>query len=111
MKIFSCIFLLFAITSTFVTLSVTGYGLIERPIITGVPSNLTISNGVEYEKTLLKCNQHEKHYERSQQTNNSFDRFYRNILQDFEMKRKNMIRNVCFLQNTLTKIRKILFQN
>ena len=75
-------FVVFATTSTSVSLSVTTIGLIVKPILTGVRCGLTIGNKVILEVFLQKCNKHKKHYERAEQTVIFFDKLYRKCLPD-----------------------------
>ena len=75
-------FVVFATTSTSVSLSVGGIGLIVTPSLTGVGCGLTISNKVIYEIVLQNYNKHNKLYERAEQTVKSFDKLCRKCLQD-----------------------------
>ena len=71
-----------ATPSSFITLSLTGIGLIEIPISTASACALSIGNKVLYEVIINKYNKYKKHYEKDQQTIKSFDKLYRNSLQD-----------------------------
>ena len=69
-------------TSTSITLSVTGVGLIILPISAGFACTLSLGNKVLHKLIINKYNKYKKQYERDQQTNKSFDKFYRKSLQD-----------------------------
>ena len=71
-----------ATTSTSITLSVTGIGLIAIPISTASACQLSITNKVLYEIVMQKYNKYKKLYEKDQQTIKSFDKLYRKSLQD-----------------------------
>ena len=64
-------------TSTSITLSITGIGLIVLRI-----SVLSLSNKVLLKKIINQNNKYKKHYEKDQQTVTIFDKFYRKSLQD-----------------------------
>ena len=69
-------------TSTSITLSVTGVGLIVLPISTGIACTLSLGNKVLHKVILKKYNKYKKLYERDQKTIKFFDKFYRKSLQD-----------------------------
>ena len=69
-------------TSTSITLSVTGVGLIILPISAGISCALSLGNKVLHKLIINKYNKYEKLYERDQQTIKSFDKLYRKSLQD-----------------------------
>ena len=69
-------------TTTSVTLSVTGVGLIVVPISAGVAWTLSLGNKILHKLILNKYNKYKKQYERDQQTIKSFDKLYRKSLQD-----------------------------
>ena len=69
-------------TSTSITLSITGIGLIILPISTGIACTLSLGNKVLHELIINKYNKYKKQYERDQQTIKSFDKLYRKSLQD-----------------------------
>ena len=69
-------------TSTSVTLSVTGVGLIILPISVGISCALSLSNKVLQKLIINKYNKYKKQYEKDQQTIKSFDKLYRKSLQD-----------------------------
>ena len=71
-----------ATTSSSITLSVTGIGLIVIPISTATACGLSITNKVLYEVVMQKYNKYKKHYEKDQQTIKSFDKLFRKSLQD-----------------------------
>ena len=69
-------------TSTSITLSITGIGLIILPISAGIACTLSLGNKVLHKLVMNKYNKNKKQYERDQQTIKSFDKFYRKSLQD-----------------------------
>ena len=69
-------------TSTSITLSITGVGLIVLSISAGIACGLSLGNKVLHKLIINKYNKYEKQYERDQQTIKSFDKFYRKSLQD-----------------------------
>ena len=69
-------------TSTSITLSVTGVGLIKLPISAGIACNLSLVNKIIHKLIINKYNKYKKLYERDQQTTKSFDKLYRKSLQD-----------------------------
>ena len=69
-------------TSTSITLSVTGVGLIILPISAGIACTLSLGNKVLHKLIINKYNKYKKQYERDQQTIKSFDKLYRKSLQD-----------------------------
>ena len=69
-------------TSTSITLSVTGVGLIILPISAGIACGLSLGNKVLHNLITNKYNKYKKQYERDQQTIKSFDKLYRKSLQD-----------------------------
>ena len=69
-------------TSTSITLSITGIGLIILPISTGVACTLSLCNKVLPKLIINKHNKYKKQYERDQQTIKSFAKSYRKSLQD-----------------------------
>ena len=69
-------------TSTSITLSITGIGLIILPISAGIACGLSLGNKVLHKLLINKCNKYKKQYERDQQTIKSFDILYRKSLQD-----------------------------
>ena len=71
-----------AATSSSITLSVTGIGLIVLPISAGIACGLSLGNKILHKLIINKYNKYKKHYERDQQTIKSFDKLYRKSLQD-----------------------------
>ena len=69
-------------TSTSITLSVAGVGLIILPISAGIACTLSLGNKVLHKLSINKYNKYKKQYERDQQTIKSFDKLYRKSLQD-----------------------------
>ena len=69
-------------TSTSITLSITGVGLIILPISAGIACTLSLGNKILHKLILHKYNKYKKLYERDQQTIKSFDKLYRKSLQD-----------------------------
>ena len=69
-------------TSTSITLSITGIGLIILPISTGIACTLSLGNKIIHKIILNKYNKYKKQYERDQLTIKSFDKLYRKSLQD-----------------------------
>ena len=70
-----------AATSTSVTLSVTGVGLIVLPVSAGIGCALSLGNKVIHKLIINKYSKYKKQYERDQQTIKSFDNLYRKSLQ------------------------------
>ena len=71
-----------AATSTSITLSVTGIGLIVLPISAGIACTLSLGNKKLHKLIINKYNKYKKQYERDQKTIKSFDKLYRKSLQD-----------------------------
>ena len=71
-----------ATTSTSITLSITGIGLIVLPISAGNACGLSLANKVLHKLITNKYNKYKKLYERDQKTIKSFDKLYRKSLQD-----------------------------
>ena len=71
-----------AATSTSITLSITGVGLVNLPISAGIACGLSLGNKVLHKLIINKYNKYKKQYERDQQNIKSFDKFYRKSLQD-----------------------------
>ena len=71
-----------AATSTSITLSVTGIGLIVLPISAGIACTLSLGNKILHKLIINKYNKYKKQYERDQNTIKSFDKLYRKSLQD-----------------------------
>ena len=88
-----------AATSTSITLSVIGIGLIVLPISAGIACTLSLGNKVLHKLIKNKYNKYKKQYERAQNTIKSFDKLYRKSLQDNIMD-KNEYESLC---NVFTK--------
>ena len=86
-------------TSTSITLSITGMGLIVLPISAGTACGLSLGNKLLHKLIINKYNKYKKQYERDQQTFKSFDKLYRKSLQD-NIIDKNEYENLC---NIFTK--------
>ena len=71
-----------ATTSTSITLSITGIGLIVLPISAGIACGLSLGNKILHKLIINKYNKYKKQYERDQNTIKSFDKLYRESLQD-----------------------------
>ena len=69
-------------TSTSITLSVTGVGLIILPISAGIACTLSLGNKTLHKLIINKYNKYKKQYEKDQNTIKSFDKLYRKSLQD-----------------------------
>ena len=69
-------------TSTSITLSITGVGLIILPISAGVACALSLADKILHKIIISKYNKYKKQYERDQNTIKSFDKLYRKSLQD-----------------------------
>ena len=71
-----------AATSTSITLSVTGIGLIVLPISAAIACTLSLGNKILHKLIINKYNKYKKQYERDQNTIKSFEKLYRKSLQD-----------------------------
>ena len=69
-------------TSTSITLSITGVGLIILPISAGLACTLSLGNKILHKIIINKYNKYKKQYEKDQNTIKSFDKLYRKSLQD-----------------------------
>ena len=69
-------------TSTSITLSVTGIGLIVLPISASIACTLSLGNKVLHKLIINKYNKFKKQCEKDQNTIKSFDKLYRKSLQD-----------------------------
>ena len=69
-------------TSTSISLTITGVGLIILPISAGVACTLSLGNKILHKLIMNKYNKYKKQYERDQNTTKSFDKLYRKSLQD-----------------------------
>ena len=86
-------------TSTSITLSIIGVGLIILPISAGIACTLSLGNKILHKLIINKYNKYKKQYERDQQTIKSFDKIYRKSLQD-NIIDKNEYESLC---NIFTK--------
>ena len=86
-------------TSTSITLSITGVGLIILPISAGIACALSLGNKILHKIIINKYSKYKKLYERDQNTIKSFDKLYRKSLQD-NIIDKNEYENLC---NIFTK--------
>ena len=75
-------FVFITMTSSSITLSLTGIGLVVIPILTASACALSIGNKVLYDIIINKYNKYKKQYERDQQTIKSFNKLYGKSLQD-----------------------------
>ena len=64
-------------TSTSITLSITGIGLIKLPISARIACTLSLSNKILQKMIINKYNKNKKRYERDQQKIKAFDKLYR----------------------------------
>ena len=74
--------IIIAATSSSITLSITGIGLIILPISASIACTLSLANKVLHKLFINKYNKYKKQYERDQNTIKSFDKLYRKSLQD-----------------------------
>ena len=81
-------------TSTSITLSITGVGLIILPISAGIASGLSLGNEVLHKLIINKYKKYKKLYEKDQQTLKPFDNLYRKSLQDNVID-KNEYKSLC----------------
>ena len=63
-------------TSTSITLSIAGIGLIILPISAGIACGLSLGNKILHKLVINKYNKYKKQYKRDQQTIKSFDKLY-----------------------------------
>ena len=71
-----------AATSTSITLSISGIGLIILPLSAGIAGVLSLDNKILHKLIINKYKKYKKQYGRDQQTIKSFDNLYRKSLQD-----------------------------
>ena len=83
-------------TSTSITLSVTGFALINLPISAGIACNLSTGNKKIHRLIINKYNKYKKLYEKDRQTIESFDKLYRKSLQD-NIFDKNEYKSLCII--------------
>ena len=75
-------FVIIATTSSSITLSLTGIGFKAIPISTATACGLSVGSKLLYEIIINKYNKFKKHYEKDPLTIKSFDKLYRNSLQN-----------------------------
>ena len=75
-------FVFSATTSSSITLSLTGIGLIAIPKSTATTYGLSIGKTVIYDVIINKYKKYKNQYEKDQQTTKSFDKLYRKSLQN-----------------------------
>ena len=86
-------------TSTSITLSITGIGLIILPISAGIACTLSLGNKVLHKIIINKYNKYKRQYKKDQQTVKNFDNLYRKSIQD-KIINKNEYESLC---NVFTK--------
>ena len=86
-------------TSTSITLSITGVGLIILPISAGIACTLSLGNKVLHKLILNNYNKYKKLYERDQQTIKSFDKLYRKSLRDSLIDKDNDLEDMYSIKN------------
>ena len=69
-------------TSTSITLSVIGIGLIVLPISAGIACGISLGNKILHKLIINKYKKYKKQYERDHNTIKSFDKLYRKSLQN-----------------------------
>ena len=69
-------------TSTSITLSITGIGMVVLPISAAIACSISLGNKILDKLIINKYNKYKKQYERDQNTIKSFDKLYRKSLQD-----------------------------
>ena len=69
-------------TSTSITLSITGIGLIVLPISAGIACGISLGNKILHQLIINKCNKYKKQHEGDQNTIKPFVKLYRKSLQD-----------------------------
>ena len=87
-------FVFIAKTSRSITLSLSGIGVIVIPISTATACGLSIGNKIIIELIINKNSKNKKQYDRDQLTIKSFDKLYRNSLQD-NVINKNEYESLC----------------
>ena len=83
-------------TSTSITLSIAGIGLIVLHILAGIACTLSLGNKVLHKIIINKYNKYKKQYERDQLTIKTFDNIYRKSLQD-NIIDKNEYESLCII--------------
>ena len=74
--------IIIAASSTSITLSITGIGMIVLPISAGIACTLSIGNKILHKLIINKYNKYKNQYDKDQNTIKSFDKLYRKSLQD-----------------------------
>ena len=69
-------------TSTSITLSISGLGLIVLPKSTEIACTLSLGNKVLHKIIINRYNKYKKQYDKDQQTIKTLDKLNRNFLQD-----------------------------
>ena len=69
-------------TSTSITLSINGIGLIVLPISTGIACTLSLGNKVLHKIIINRYNKYKKQYDKDQQTIKTLDKLNKKFLQD-----------------------------
>ena len=69
-------------TSTSITLSISGIGLIVLPKSTGIACTLSLGNKVLHKIIINRYNKYKKQYDKDQQTIKTLDKLNRNFSQD-----------------------------
>ena len=88
-------FVIIATTSSCITLSLTGIGLIVIPISTATACGLSIGSKRIFEIIINKFNKYRKQYKKDQQTIKSFDKLCRKSFQD-NITDKNQYESFCY---------------
>ena len=91
-------FVIIATTSSSITLSLTGIGLIVIPTSPASACALSIGNKVLYEVILNKYSKYKKQYERDQERIKTYNKLYRKTLQDIVVD-KNEYQSLCKIFN------------
>ena len=100
---------IFAATSTSITLSVTGVGLIVLPVSAGIACTLSLTNKVLHKIITNKYNKYKKQLEKYEQTFMFFSKVYRKYLQDKTID-KTEYESLCnFFKNYIDKTKKEFF--
>ena len=87
------------VTSTSISLSITGIGLFTLPISAGVACTLSLGNKILHKIITNKYNKYKKHFERDQLTIKSSDKLYRKSLQDNVIKTNMKVYVIFFTNN------------
>ena len=71
-----------ATTTSSITLTLTGNGLIAKPISTATACGLSIGNKITYEIIMQKYNNYQNRYKKDKKVVKSFDNLYKKYLKD-----------------------------